>query len=160
MKSRIELAKGLGATHGYDTTGVEDLVAGFKEVSGGNGPTVVIDSKSSNAPAYLPILTFHTATGYLPLLESGYKSVAPRGKFVFIGASIDPNYFLNISITAHMMNGTQLFGCCEGDSVPQEVIKMLLSWVEYTADCVTVHSEIGQILSRRPAADRQDYQIL
>jgi hypothetical protein len=40
---------------------------------------------------------------------------------VFIGASIDPNYSLNISITQHMMNGTQLLGCCEGDAIPQEV---------------------------------------
>lgn len=45
VKSRIELAKELGATHGYDTTGVEDLVAGFREVSGGKGPTCVIDSE-------------------------------------------------------------------------------------------------------------------
>jgi hypothetical protein len=35
----------MGATHGYDTTGVEDYVAGFKEATGDNGPTVVIDSK-------------------------------------------------------------------------------------------------------------------
>lgn len=47
IKSRIELAKSMGATHGYDTTGVEDYVAGFKEVAGGIGPTVVIDSKSA-----------------------------------------------------------------------------------------------------------------
>jgi Zn-dependent alcohol dehydrogenase len=47
LKSRIELAKTLGATHGYDTTGVEDLVGGFKEATGGLGPSVVIDSKSS-----------------------------------------------------------------------------------------------------------------
>ena len=57
----------------------------------------------------------------MPVLEAGYKSVAPRGKFVFIGASVDPNYNMNINITSHMMNGTQLLGCCEGDAVPQEV---------------------------------------
>ena len=45
IKSRIELAKSFGATHGFDTTGVDDLFAGFKEVAGGNGPTVVVDSK-------------------------------------------------------------------------------------------------------------------
>jgi hypothetical protein len=55
-------------------------------------------------------------------VEAGYKSVAARGKFVFIGASIDPNYSLNLSITTHMMNGTQLLGCCEGDSLPEEVM--------------------------------------
>lgn len=46
IKSRIELAKSMGATHGFDTTGVEDLVAEFKKVAGGYGPTVVVDSKT------------------------------------------------------------------------------------------------------------------
>lgn len=64
-----------------------------------------------------------TATGFQPLVEAGYKSVAAQGKFVFIGASIDANYNLNVSISAHMMNGTQLLGCCEGDSLPEEVRK-------------------------------------
>ena len=33
----------MGATHGFDTTGVEDLAAGLKEVAGGKGPTIVVD---------------------------------------------------------------------------------------------------------------------
>ena len=88
---------------------MEDLVAGFKQITGGNGPTVAIDT-----------------TGYQPLVEAGYKSVAARGKFVFIGANIDPHYELKISITQHMMNGTQLLGCCEGDSLPEEFIPQLI----------------------------------
>ena len=56
VKSRIELAKSMGATHGYDTTGVEDYVAGFKEAAGGNGPTVVIDSKLQH-PHASPLVT-------------------------------------------------------------------------------------------------------
>ena len=39
------MSKELGATHGFDTTGVEDLTAAFKEVTGGLGPTVVLDSE-------------------------------------------------------------------------------------------------------------------
>ena len=45
IKSRIEHAKSFGATHGLDTTGVDDLVKAFKDVAGGSGPTVVVDSK-------------------------------------------------------------------------------------------------------------------
>ena len=45
VKSRIELAKELGATDELDTTGVEDLVKALKEAAGGTGPTCVIDSK-------------------------------------------------------------------------------------------------------------------
>ena len=41
----MEIAKSFGATHTFDTSGVEDLVAGFKNVAGGLGPTIVVDSK-------------------------------------------------------------------------------------------------------------------
>ena len=67
------------------------------------------------------MLTPATATGVQPVIEAGYKSVAIRGKFVFVGASSNPDYNLNIPITQHVMNGTQLLGCCEGESVPHEV---------------------------------------
>ena len=67
------------------------------------------------------MLTWVKATAFQPVVEAGYKSVASRGKFILIGASSDPNYSLNINVAAHMLNGTQLIGCCEGDSVPHEV---------------------------------------
>ena len=60
-------------------------------------------------------------------MEAGYNSLAAQGKFVFVGASADPNYSFNIPITQHMMNGTQLLGCCEGDAVPEEVRCSFLS---------------------------------
>lgn len=55
------------------------------------------------------------------MLQAGYDSVAAHGTFVFIGANTEPNYKLNIDITTHMMNGTRLLGCCEGESIPHEV---------------------------------------
>ena len=61
------------------------------------------------------------ATGFLPIVEAGYKSLAPKGTFVFIGVNLSPEYVLNIPIGAHMINGTRLLGCVEGDSVPSEV---------------------------------------
>lgn len=44
---RIAYRKGqnFGATHGLNTSSVEDTVAAFKEVTGGLGPTLVIDSE-------------------------------------------------------------------------------------------------------------------
>jgi threonine dehydrogenase-like Zn-dependent dehydrogenase len=46
VPSRIELAKSLGATDGFDTTGIEELVPEFKKVAKGLGPNVVVDSSS------------------------------------------------------------------------------------------------------------------
>ena len=61
------------------------------------------------------------ATGYLPVLQAGYDSVAPRGSLVFIGTNNNPVFKLDVDVRTHMMNGTRLLGCVEGDSVPAEV---------------------------------------
>ncbi|KAK3711893.1 hypothetical protein LTR37_009411 [Vermiconidia calcicola] len=111
VKSRIEMSKELGATHGFDTTGVEDLTAAFKEVTGGLGPTVVLDT-----------------TGFLPIVQASYDSLGSRGCFVWIGANMDPAYTLNISIGTFMTNGTRMLGCMEGDSVPHEFIPQLIKY--------------------------------
>jgi len=57
VQSRIELAKSFGATASLDTTGSSDLQAAFKDITGGDGPTVIIDSEFlkfvNTVPAYL-----------------------------------------------------------------------------------------------------------
>ncbi|KAK5164306.1 uncharacterized protein LTR77_010001 [Saxophila tyrrhenica] len=111
VKSRLELAKSLGATHSIDTTGVEDLTATFKEITGGRGPTVVIDTSA-----------------YVPLMKAAYNSLAARGTFVFVGANLDPAFNMELGITQHMMNGTRLLGCAEGDSLPEEFIPQLIKY--------------------------------
>lgn len=66
-------------------------------------------------------LTTASATGVVALIKAGADSLAPRGALVFIGASADPNFKMDINITQHMMNGSRILGCCEGDSLPHEV---------------------------------------
>lgn len=80
------------------------MIAAFKEVTGGLGPTLVVDT-----------------TGYQPIIKAGFRSLAPRGTLVFIGANMAPDYNLEISITEAMMNGSKIIGCVEGDSNPKEV---------------------------------------
>ena len=49
VDERIDTAKNVfGATHGLNTTGVEDLTAKMKEIAQGKGPTVVIESESNS----------------------------------------------------------------------------------------------------------------
>lgn len=45
VPSRIEMAKSLGATDGLDTTGIEDITKAMKDITGGLGPAVIIESK-------------------------------------------------------------------------------------------------------------------
>ena len=102
-------------------------------------------------------LTIFTATAFLPVVEAAYNSVAARGKFVFVGANMDPEYKLPIQIGTHMMNGTQLLGCCEGDSVPAEVSGFELEPYRLLALMLhLVHPQTDRLLSRRQVADRQD----
>ena len=131
VKSRLDMAKSFGATDALDTTGVEDLEAKFKEVTGGLGPTVVVDSKLLHfqLSANNILLTSHTATGFAPVFEAGYKTLGPRGKFVFIGVVPDQEYALKIDPRTHMMNGSMLLGCCEGDSLPHEVSTLVIRTV-------------------------------
>lgn len=53
VDSRLELAKTLGATHTYNTTGAEDLTKALKEAAGGRGPTCVIESMSTTLPVLI-----------------------------------------------------------------------------------------------------------
>jgi Zn-dependent alcohol dehydrogenase len=47
VQERIDLARSVfGATHGLNTSGLTDVTAAMKDVAGGRGPTVVIESES------------------------------------------------------------------------------------------------------------------
>lgn len=49
LQERIDVAKEVfGATHGLNTADIIDLTAAMKEIAGGRGPTVVIESKPSS----------------------------------------------------------------------------------------------------------------
>jgi len=71
---------------------------------------------------------YSPATGHVPVIKAAYNSLASRGTFVFVGASLSPDFVLDIGITQHMMNGTRLLGCSEGDSFPEEFIPQLIKY--------------------------------
>nr|POF05465.1 hypothetical protein CFP56_69491 [Quercus suber] len=68
VQSRIDLAKSMGATHGLNTTGVDDTVAAMREITGGLGPT---------------------STGAPPIIEAAYQCVANQGSMTLV-VSLDP----------------------------------------------------------------------
>lgn len=136
IQSRIDLAqKSFGATHGLNTTGVTDLEAALREITGGKGPTVVIDSTrpllSHPDPAPNPAqpTNIPTATAHIPLLTASLDSLAPRGTLITIGASANPaTYNFVYDVTKHMGKGTRILGCIEGDSQPTEFIPRLIEY--------------------------------
>ncbi|SMY29819.1 unnamed protein product [Zymoseptoria tritici ST99CH_1A5] len=111
VESRIEEAKSLfGATHGLNTTGIEDLAAALKEITGGRGPNVVIET-----------------TGHPAVLEPAYASVATKGSFVIIGGP-PQGYEMKFDYVQHLFRGIKVFGCVEGDSVPEKFIPEMIAY--------------------------------
>lgn len=110
VQSRIDLAKEVfGATHGLNTTGLADLTAAMREVSGGRGPSVVIET-----------------TGFPPVLEAAFHAVDTKGSFVQVGGPADPSYRMSTDLVDMLFRGIKLFGCVEGDSVPEDFIPQLI----------------------------------
>ena len=110
VQSRIDLAKEVfGATHGLNTTDLTDLTAAMREVSGGRGPSVVIET-----------------TGFPLVLEAAFHAVDTKGSFVQVGGPVDPNYRMSTDLVNMLFRGIKLFGCVEGDSNPGEFIPELI----------------------------------
>lgn len=101
-------------------------------------------------------LICYPATGVVTLIKAGASSLAPRGTLVFIGASADPNFSMDINITQHMMNGSKIWGCCEGDSLPHEVCRSIGFGCEdvLTRVASIVHPRVDQVLPRGKVAAR------
>lgn len=69
ITSRLELAKGFGATHVIDTSHLtEGLVKEIKNITGGTGTTITVD-----------------ATGVVSLIQEGVEFTANQGKFILLG---------------------------------------------------------------------------
>lgn len=98
-----------GATDGLNTTDLTDLTAAMKEVSGGRGPDVVIET-----------------TGFPLVVESSYHSVATRGTYVQVGGPQNPDYRFSLDLAQHLFRGVKLWGCVEGDSFPAKFIPELI----------------------------------
>jgi Zn-dependent alcohol dehydrogenase len=68
------------------------------------------------------------ATGVKSVLESSYFSVATKGSFVQIGGPPDPSYRFSMDLVQHLFRGVKLFGCVEGDSVPEKFIPEMIGY--------------------------------
>ena len=85
VKSRLELARTLGASDSLDTSSADlDIVGQVKKLTGGEGATIVIDT-----------------TGVPALLEGGLQFTASRGKMIIVGVP-PADYLLNVHAITHM----------------------------------------------------------
>lgn len=109
-QDRLDVAQSIfGTTHSLNTTDLSDLTSAMKEIAGGRGPTVVVET-----------------TGFPLVLEGAYHAVDTKGSFVQIGGPPDPNYRFSMDLVSHLFRGVKLFGCVEGDSFPEEFIPQMI----------------------------------
>ncbi|KAL4888777.1 chaperonin 10-like protein [Aspergillus ambiguus] len=110
LSDRLELARGLGATHIIDTSQSEISITDAVQHVFPNGASIFIDT-----------------TGLPGIIESGLKALKQRGKLVLIG--VPPSgYRLSFDATEHINKGRSVMGCIEGDSVPKAAIPRMIQW--------------------------------
>jgi threonine dehydrogenase-like Zn-dependent dehydrogenase len=85
VKSRLEMAKTLGATDCLHTSSADSpIVEQVMPLTGGDGATLVIDT-----------------TGVPALLEAGLQFTANRGKMIFLGVA-PAGYALSVHVQTHI----------------------------------------------------------
>ncbi|KAJ5657549.1 uncharacterized protein N7484_001198 [Penicillium longicatenatum] len=111
VKSRIDLAKKLGATHSIDTSeeGFTTLDEAVRKLIS-TGVSIAID-----------------ATGVPAIIEQSVQATRARGKMVIVGAP-PTNWDLKIRGGQHLNSGRSIMGCVEGDCDPQTAIPQLVKW--------------------------------
>lgn len=112
VAARLELARELGATHVFDTTGLstEELVAAVREVADGVGPSLSIDT-----------------SGHPPLVAAQIEYSRNVGKIVQVGSSM-PTASVVLPMQQYMALGKQYFGATMGHCKPAEYIPRLVQW--------------------------------
>ncbi|KAL4902017.1 hypothetical protein BDW74DRAFT_187025 [Aspergillus multicolor] len=112
-QSRLDLAKELGATHVVHVAegmGLDEVTAAVKEITGGLGTNITLDT-----------------TGFPALIAEGIKMTAFKGKILQVGTAPE-TATLVIPIHEFMVSGKQFIGIVEGDVVPKEYIPNLITW--------------------------------
>ncbi|KAJ5180128.1 hypothetical protein N7492_003338 [Penicillium capsulatum] len=104
IKSRLDLATRLGASHVIDTSDpayvkLDDAVRQIIPT----GTSVVIDTTAIPA-----------------IVEQAIETTRARSRILLIGV-FPPGYQLPVGVSQHMQKGRSIIGCIEGDCVPQEV---------------------------------------
>ncbi|KAI6854633.1 NAD(P)-binding protein [Hortaea werneckii] len=112
IESRLKLAKDLGCTDVIDGSklGDKSLVETIKEVAGGGGPTIAIDT-----------------TGAPPLIKAGLEGIRNRGKFVQVG-SAPFDFNLDFNMFQFMVAGKQVIGAVEGQAYPPDFVPQMVQW--------------------------------
>ena len=106
VKSRLDMAQSLGATHGWLADG-SDLVQGIRAVCG-SGADVCLDT-----------------TAHPEVLRMALSTLAPLGRCGFVGGAA-PGTTLPVDVRDMMLSGKTLRGIVEGDANPQAFIPQLL----------------------------------
>ncbi|KAJ5632763.1 alcohol dehydrogenase [Penicillium lividum] len=111
VKSRLDLAKEVGATHTIDTSeeGYTTLDEAVRKLIP-TGVSIAID-----------------ATGVPALIEQSLAATRARGKMVIVGTP-PPDFNLSIHASTHLTTGKAVLGCIEGDCDPQTAIPQLVKW--------------------------------
>ena len=112
VESRLVLAQSLGATHTINTTGREmsEVVALLKEMTGGPGPTLGIDT-----------------TAFPPLVAALVEASRYMGKIIQVGTGM-PNATLSIHLQTFMVSGKQYFGAVQGHAKTEDYIPQMVGW--------------------------------
>ncbi|KAJ5320060.1 alcohol dehydrogenase [Penicillium antarcticum] len=110
-RSRLELAKSLGATHTIQTSDPNiDLVAEVLKITGQRGVHVSLDT-----------------SGVQKLAKASWDFVRCLGKVLQVGLA-KPLDKWDISMADHMNSGKQIIGCVQGDAIPQNYIREMIGW--------------------------------
>ncbi len=102
-RSRIELARELGATDGIDSS-AEPLAEALAALG---GATCAVDT-----------------TGAAPVVEAAFHCLHPRGRLVCVGVSAT-GASLSINMNELLMTGRSVRGTIEGDSAPRTFLPRL-----------------------------------
>lgn len=108
---RLELAKGVGATHVFNTSEKDfDLTKAIKGLTDGIGADIVMDT-----------------TGNMGLINSGMDFTANRGQMIILGVP-PTDGILPVHLITFMQTGKRLRGSIEGDVTPADYLPRLIKW--------------------------------
>ncbi|WPH02230.1 Hypothetical protein R9X50_00508600 [Acrodontium crateriforme] len=112
VASRLTLAQELGATHIIDGSKLGDKSLGdaIKDLTGGNGPSITIDT-----------------TGVPALIKQGVEFTRNKGKIIQVG-SPPFDFKLDLDLFSFMVTGKQFMGAVEGHSFPPVYVPKMIQW--------------------------------
>lgn len=114
VRSRLDLAKELGATHVIDGSKLDEgktLGDVVKELADGVGPTITIDT-----------------TGAPVLMDAGMKFTRNHGKYIQVGSPPFDYTLGSVTGFEFMVAGKQWIGAIEGGAHPPEYVPKMIQW--------------------------------